>query len=139
MEKIYTTKPVKEFIESVDYRTQELMSIILSFILVDKTMMTGRHFKHVSVKKYSELYEMRLRPNGKMARVLLVFSDGDVKLLHAFYKKDNKDNMKAFEKAYKILNSDCEFIEIDYEFFYNCYKDGLSEEMLRLGKKYSNT
>lgn len=51
MEKIYTTKPVKEFIESVDYRTQELMSIILSFILVDKTMMTGRHFKHVSVKK----------------------------------------------------------------------------------------
>ena len=51
------------------------------------------------------MYELRLRINGSMIRVIFFLTDeDDVILLHAFYKRDKRDTEKALEYALKLLN-----------------------------------
>ena len=59
---------------------------------------------HISVGRYRELYEIRMKVSGNMVRVLFVKQGEDIVLLYAFYKRSGKDTEKALETAYKTLN-----------------------------------
>ena len=60
--------------------------------------------KHISIGRYRELYEIRMKASGNMVRVLFVKQDADIVLLYAFYKRSGKDTEKALDIAFKLLN-----------------------------------
>ena len=61
--------------------------------------------KHFSIEKYRKLYELRIKATGIMVRVIFYEHNGEIILLHAFYKRDRKDTEKALETGLKILHS----------------------------------
>ena len=109
MRKIYIYRngnenDVQRFFEKADVKTQSKFKSILTYISNDKNPLGEPYVKHISIGRYRELYEIRMKVSGNMVRVLFVRQDEDIVLLYAFYKKSSKDTEKALEIAYKMLN-----------------------------------
>ena len=120
MRKIYIYKngnenDVQNFFEKADEKLQSKFKSILGYISNEKNPLCEPYVKHISIGKYRELYEIRMKVSGNMVRVLFVKQGEDIVLLYAFYKRSGKDTEKALEVAYKMLNkmrSNSEVIEI---------------------------
>lgn len=106
MRKIFASNAVKEFLKEADDKTRKKIGFVLMYLTDDKNPLTEPYVKHVSIGKYNDLYELRAKASGNMARILFTLSDKDIVLLYGFYKHDKKDNLRAFEKAHKYLNCD---------------------------------
>ena len=107
---------VERFFENADEKLRNKFKSILTYISNEKNPLCEPYVKHISIGKYRELYEMRMKVSGNMVRVLFVKQDEDIMLLYAFYKRSGKDTEKALEVAYKMLNkmrSNGEIIEIE--------------------------
>lgn len=109
MRNIYINKSenesqVKSFFEKADKKLQSKFNSILCYISNKKNPLCEPYVKHISIGKYRELYEIRMKVAGNMVRVLFVKQGEDIVLLYAFYKKSGKDTEKALEVAFKILN-----------------------------------
>ncbi len=109
MRKIYIYRngnenDVQKFFEKTDEKTQNKFKSILTYISNEKNSLCEPYVKHISIGRYRELYEIRMKVSGNMVRVLFVKQDTDIVLLYAFYKKSGKDTEKALEVAFRILN-----------------------------------
>ena len=108
MRKIYIYRggnenDVQRFFEKADEKTQSKFKSILTYISNEKNPLCEPYVKHISIGKYRELYEIRMKVSGNMVRVLFVKQGEDIMLLYAFYKKSGKDIEKALEMAFKML------------------------------------
>ncbi|MBQ9940003.1 MAG: type II toxin-antitoxin system RelE/ParE family toxin [Clostridia bacterium] len=110
MRKIYIYRSrnengVQKFFEKTDEKTQSKFKSILTYISNEKNPLCEPYVKHISIGRYRELYEIRMKVSGNMVRVLFVKQDNDIVILYAFYKRNGKDTEKALEVAFKMLNS----------------------------------
>ena len=110
MRKIYTYVnngecPVCDFFENTNRKIMNKFEYQLRYIKDEKNVFCEPHVKHFSIERYRQLYELRIKAAGVMVRVIFYEHNGEIILLHAFYKRDRKDTEKALETALKILNS----------------------------------
>lgn len=104
MRKIYTYENVQNFIESSDVRLKNKFQNILAYISNEKNRLCEPYVRHISHSKFKELYEIRLKASGTMARVVFLKQDENIILLYAFYKNDKKDTKRALEHSLRLLN-----------------------------------
>ena len=111
MRKIYVYRndagevPVLRFIESTHKKIRSKFDFMLQFVKDERNMLCEPYVKHFSIDKYKMLYELRIRANGTMVRVIYYKAEENINLLHAFFKKSRRDTENALEYALKILNS----------------------------------
>lgn len=111
MRKIYVYRndagevPVLRFIESTHKKIRSKFDFMLHFVKDERNMLCEPYVKHFSIDKYKMLYELRIRANGTMVRVIYYRAEENIILLHAFFKKSRRDTENALEYALKILNS----------------------------------
>ncbi len=109
MRKIYiyrngNEKDVHSFFEKANEKLQGKFKSILAYISNEKNPLCEPYVKHISIGRYRELYEIRMKVSGNMVRVLFVKQSDDIVLLYAFYKRNGKDTERALETAFKMLN-----------------------------------
>jgi len=97
--------PVLRFIESTHKKIRSKFDFMLQFVKDERNMLCEPYVKHFSIDKYKMLYELRIRANGTMVRVIYYKAEENIILLHAFFKKSRRDTENALEYALKILNS----------------------------------
>ena len=112
MRKIFVTANVKGFVEQADEKTRAKINSVLSYLTDDKNPLREPYVKHISTAKYKELYELRVKASKEMSRVIFTLSDDALVLLYAFKKKCDRDNEKAFERAFKISKLSEELTEV---------------------------
>lgn len=112
MRKIFITPNVKDFVEQADDKTRAKINSILSYLTDDKNPLREPYVKHISTAKYKELYELRVKASKEMSRLIFTLSDDDIILLYAFKKKCDRDNEKAFERAFKMNKLSEELTEV---------------------------
>ena len=111
MRKIYVYRndtgeiPVLRFIESTHKKIRNKFDFMLHFVKDERNMLCEPYVKHFSIDKYKMLYELRIRANGTMVRVIYYKAEENIIFLHAFFKKSRRDTENALEYALKILNS----------------------------------
>lgn len=108
MRKIYTyekngSSPVLDFFSETDKKSQDKFRYQIEYIKDEHNPLTEPNVKHFSTGKYRQLYELRIKASNRMIRVVFHSHDKDIILLHAFYKKDDKDTKKALETSLKRL------------------------------------
>lgn len=96
---------VEAFFQKADKKIQNKFKYQLEYIKNEQNVFAEPHVKHFSIEKYRQLYELRIKAAGTMVRVIFYEHDGEIILLHAFYKRDRKDTEKALETGLKILHS----------------------------------
>ena len=110
MRKIYVYRndagevPVLRFIESTHKKIRSKFDFMLQFVKDERNMLCEPYVKHFSIDKYKMLYELRIRANGTMVRVIYYKAEENIILLHAFFKKSRRDTENALEYALKILS-----------------------------------
>ena len=62
------------------------------------------HYKHFSIEKYRDFYELREKNRIVIRIIFTVQSNGEVLLLHAFQKRQSRDTMQALERSLKLLS-----------------------------------
>ncbi len=112
MRKLFVTSNVKDFMEQADEKTRAKINSVLSYLTDDKNPLREPYVKHISTAKYKELYELRVKASKLMSRVIFTLSDDDIVLLYAFKKKCDRDNTKAFERAFKMSKLSEELTEV---------------------------
>ena len=112
MRKIFITPNVKVFMEQADGKTRAKINSVLLYLTDDKNPMREPYVKHIAMSKYKELYELRVKASKEMSRLLFTLSEDDIVLLYAFKKKCDRDNEKAFERAFKISKLNEELAEV---------------------------
>ncbi len=95
---------VEQFFKNSNEKLRSKLKGILTYILNEKNPLCEPYVKHISIARYRELYEIRMKVSGNMVRVLFVKQGEDIVLLYAFYKKSGKDTEKALEAAFKMMN-----------------------------------
>lgn len=104
MRKVYTYQNVQNFIESSDVKLKNKFQKILVCISNEKNELRESYVRHISHSKFKELYEIRLKASGVMARVTFSRQDENIILLYAFYKNDKKDTKRALKHSLRSLN-----------------------------------
>ena len=112
MRKIFLTPNVKAFLEQADDKTRAKINSVLLYLTDDKNPLREPYVKHIAISKYKELYELRVKASGEMSRVIFTLLDDNIVLLYAFKKKCDRDNEKAFERAFKISKLSEELTEV---------------------------
>lgn len=95
---------VERFFENADKKFRSKFKNNFTFISNEKNQLCELYVKHISIGKYRELYEIRMKASGNMVRVLFVKQGEDIVLLYAFYKRSGKDTEKALGVTFKMLN-----------------------------------
>ena len=77
MRKIYIYRSgnendIQSFFEKSDEKTQSKFKSILTYISDEKNPLCEPYVKHISIGRYRELYEIRMKVSGNMVRVLFV-------------------------------------------------------------------
>ena len=96
---------VLHFIESTHKKICSKFDFMLHFVKDERNLLCEPYVKHFSIDKCKMLYELRIRANGTMVRVIYYKAEGNIILFHAFFKKSRRDTENALEYALKILNS----------------------------------
>lgn len=120
MRKIYAYKkdkdcPVRCFLEKADVKVLNKFQIILNHISNEKNGLCEPYVRHISQNKYRDMYEIRLKVSGVMARIIFLKQEENIILLYAFYKNDKKDTKRALERAFKFsseMKKNNDFMEV---------------------------
>lgn len=112
MRKTFVTDNVKAFMEQADGKTRAKINSVLLYLTNEKSPLREPYVKHIAMSKYKELYELRVKASKEMSRLMFTLSDDDIVLLYAFKKKCDRDNEKAFERAFKISKLNEELTEV---------------------------
>lgn len=110
MRRIYTYEkngvcPIDDFFQKANDKIRRKILFQLKYIKDERNVFAEPYVKHFSIEKYRKLYELRIKATGTMVRVIFYEHNGEIILLHAFYKRDRKDTEKALEMGLKILHS----------------------------------
>jgi len=95
---------VEEFIKKAHHKIQKKFDFILKMVKEQKDFLKEPYVKHFSVERYKKLYELRLKATGMMIRIIYCEHDGDIILLHAFLKRDNRDTEQALGQSLKMMD-----------------------------------
>lgn len=95
------------FIFSHGSKVSKKFDLVIGGLVRNEKPIIDAYVKHISNKKYSDLYEIRFQVSGKLIRILFANDDkeNDIIFLHAFEKNDKKDTDKAIEIAYNRLKA----------------------------------
>ena len=109
MRKIYAYKngnicPVLCFLDEADGKLKNKFQSVLIHISNIKNGLCEPYVRHISQNRFKDMYEMRLKVSGIMARIIFLKQENDIVLLYGFYKNDKKDTKMALERAFKISN-----------------------------------
>lgn len=99
---------VKLFLEGSEVKLKNKFQNILAYISNEKNCLCEPYVRHISQNRFKELYEIRLKASGTMARVVFSMQDENIILLYAFYKNDKKDTKRALEHSLRLLNDTSE-------------------------------
>lgn len=111
MRKVYVYRnnsgeiPVSDFIENTHKKIRSKFEFMLRYIKDENNPLCEPYVKHFTIDKYKMLYELRIRANGTMVRIIYYKAEENIILLHALFKKSRRDTENALEYALKILNS----------------------------------
>lgn len=112
MRKIFITPNVKDFMKQAEDKTRAKINSVLLYLTDNKNPLREPYVKHIAMSKYKALYELRVKASGEMSRVIFTLSEDDIVLLYSFKKKCDRDNEKAFERAFKISKLNQELAEV---------------------------
>ncbi len=97
---------VEAFIEDLEPKLRN--KLVLQIFRLSRTPPAGLkepHYKHFSIEKYRDFYELREKSRIVIRLIFTVRPNGDVLLLHAFVKRQSRDTMRALERSLKLLSS----------------------------------
>ena len=92
------------FIEGLDTKLRvKLLRQIIPLPRMPPSILREPHYKHFTLERYRELYELRERGKVLVRVVFTIRPNGEVILLHAFIKRQSRDTMQALEQSLNIL------------------------------------
>lgn len=96
--------PLYAFIDALDGKLKaKLLWQIFRLRNLPACELKEPHFKHFSLERYSQMYE--LREKGKvLIRIVFTVQNEDVILLTSFIKRQPRDTMKALDQSLYILS-----------------------------------
>lgn len=96
--------PLYAFIDALDGKLKaKLLWQIFRLRNLPACELKEPHFKHFSLERYSQMYE--LREKGKvLIRIVFTVQNEDVILLTSFIKRQSRDTMKALDQSLYILS-----------------------------------
>lgn len=97
---------VETFIEGLEPKLRN--KLVLQLFRLSRTPPAGLkepHYKHFSIEKYRDFYELREKSRVVIRLIFTVRPDGEVLLLYAFMKRQSRDTMRALERSLKLLSS----------------------------------
>ncbi len=97
---------IEAFIEGLEPKLRN--KLVLQIFRLSRTPLAGLkepHYKHFSIEKYRDFYELREKSRIVIRLIFTVRPDGEVLLLHAFVKRQSRDTMRALERSLKLLSS----------------------------------
>ena len=95
---------VGAFIDSLDPKMREKLNWqLFRLVYVHPCQLREPHFKHFSLERYRELYELREKGKQLVRIIYTVRPNGEVLLLHGFIKRQNRDTNLALEQSLRIL------------------------------------
>ena len=98
--KVYTpperAAPVARFIDSLEPRLREkLIRQLIELPRTPRSALREPHFKHFTLERYRELYELRERGKVLVRVIFTIQADGGILLLHGFVKRQQSLNILA--------------------------------------------
>ena len=96
---------VETFIESLEPKLRD--KLIWQIFRLSRTPPAGLkepHYKHFSIEKYRDFYELREKNRIVIRIIFTVQSNGEILLLYAFQKRQSRDTMQALERSLKLLS-----------------------------------
>ena len=95
--------PIPAFFDTLDPKLRRKLKLqLLRLTQISMAELKEPHFKHFSLEKYSQFYEMRER-SKILIRVIFTITNDEVLLLVPFVKKQSRDSMQALEQALTML------------------------------------
>lgn len=96
--------PVAQFIDNLEPRLREkLIRQLIELPGTPRSALREPHFKHFTLERYRELYELRERGKVLVRIIFTIQADGGILLLHGFVKRQSRDTMQALDQALSIL------------------------------------
>lgn len=108
---------VEAFIESLEPKLRE--KLVWQIFRLSRTPAAGLkepHYKHFSIEKYRDFYELREKNRIIIRIIFTVRPNGEILLLHAFQKRQPRDTMQALERSLKLLSLLREHPEYEVEY-----------------------
>lgn len=96
--------PVARFIDGLDPRLRD--KVIRQLAVLPNTpraSLREPHFKHFTLERYRELYELRERGKVLVRIIFTIRPNGEILLLHGFVKRQSRDTMQALEQSLTVL------------------------------------
>lgn len=95
--------PVLEFLRKADSKIRAKLAYQIRILKSNGQMLCEPHVKHFTIERYKMLYEFRIKVSGKIVRIIFFELDGNIVLLHAFYKHGKRDTENALEYTLQLL------------------------------------
>lgn len=96
--------PVDRFIDGLDARLRDkLIRQLIELPCTPRSSLREPHYKHFTLERYRELYELRERGKVLVRVIFAIQADGGILLLHGFVKRQSRDTMQALEQSLNIL------------------------------------
>ena len=111
--------PIPAFFDALNPKLRRKLKLqLLRLTQISMSDLKEPHFKHFSLEKYHQFYEMRER-SKVLIRVIFTITDEEVLLLVPFVKKQSRDSMQALEQALTMVAEAQEHPErvSTYEFY----------------------
>lgn len=96
---------VETFVEALEPKLRE--KLVWQIFRLSRTPPAGLkepHYKHFSIEKYRDFYELREKSRIVIRIIFTVQPNGEVLLLYAFQKRQLRDTMQALERSLKLLS-----------------------------------
>ena len=96
---------VEAFIEGLHPKLRD--KLVWQIFRLSRTPPAGLkepHYKHFSIEKYRDFYELREKNRIVIRIIFTVLPNGEILLLHAFQKRQPRDTMQALERSLKLLS-----------------------------------
>ena len=94
---------IEEFIGNSSVKVKKKFAFVLRLIADENNLLQEPHVKHFSIEKYKRLYEIRLKAEKNMIRIVYCEADKNIILLYAFIKKSKRDTERALEYSLKLV------------------------------------
>ena len=96
---------VEAFIEDLHPKLREkLVCQIFRLSRTPPTELKEPHYKHFSIEKYREFYELREKNRIVVRIIFTMIPSGETLLLYGFPKRQSRDTMRALEHSLRLLS-----------------------------------
>ncbi len=94
------SRPVTAFLRTLDSKEKKKISVQLETLQHKDCLLKPPMVKAFQQERHKGLFELRIRINRRMTRIIFCFDDMDnAVLLHGFVKKQERETVPALETA----------------------------------------